>query len=70
MAVTGRRSGTAAGVPYSGYTPNNLPFNNVDIERERTGGSLSLERKFGDATLAHIREMTSHTLERKYSGPA
>ena len=29
-----------------------------------------VRRKFGEATLAHIREMTSHTLDRKYSGPA
>jgi radical SAM superfamily enzyme YgiQ (UPF0313 family) len=27
-----------------------------------------VERKFGDATVAHIREMTSHRLERKYAG--
>jgi radical SAM superfamily enzyme YgiQ (UPF0313 family) len=26
-----------------------------------------VKEKFGEATLAHIREMTSHTLERKYS---
>jgi hypothetical protein len=26
-----------------------------------------IKEKFGDATLAHIREMTAHTLERKYT---
>jgi anaerobic magnesium-protoporphyrin IX monomethyl ester cyclase len=26
-----------------------------------------VKEKFGDATVAHIREMTSHMLERKYS---
>jgi hypothetical protein len=25
-----------------------------------------VQKKFGDATLAHIREMTAHKLERKY----
>ena len=27
-----------------------------------------VERKFGDASVAHIKEMTSHKLERKYAG--
>ncbi|HTO03806.1 MAG TPA: carboxypeptidase-like regulatory domain-containing protein, partial [Opitutus sp.] len=58
------RSGTAGGTPYSGYTPNNLPFNNVDIERERTGGSLSLERKLGDATLLYLRASHNEFVER------
>ena len=26
-----------------------------------------VEKKFGDATVEHIRQMTSHTLERKYT---
>jgi hypothetical protein len=27
-----------------------------------------VQHKFGEATVAHIREMTSHKLERKYVG--
>lgn len=49
------RSGTAAGAAYAGYSPNSLPFTYVDIERERTGGSASLERKFGDTTHIFLR---------------
>lgn len=58
------RSGTAAGAAYAGYSPNNLPFTYVDIKRERTGGSASLERKLGDSTRLFLRGSHNEFVER------
>lgn len=58
------RSGTAAGVAYGGMSPNNIPFTYVDIERERTGGSLSLERRLGGTTRLFIRGSYNEFVER------
>lgn len=58
------RSGTAANGAYVGYSPNNLAFTYVDIKRERTGGSATLERKFGDATRLYLRASQNQFIER------
>jgi len=57
------RSGTAAGAAYNGYAPNNIPFSYVDIKRERTGGSIALERKFGETRL-YLRVSHNEFVER------
>ena len=57
------RAGTAAGAVYSGYSPNNIPFTYVDIERERTGGSLAFERKLGETRL-YLRASHNEFVER------
>jgi TonB-dependent receptor len=57
------RAGTAAGGAYAGYSPNNIPFTYVDIKRERTGGSTTLERKFGTGTLVYLRASHNEFIE-------
>lgn len=57
------RSGLATNGAYAGYGPNNLPFTYVDIKRERTGGSLALERKL-DAGLLYLRGTHNQFIER------
>lgn len=58
------RSGTASNGAYAGYSPNNVAFTYVDIKRERTGGSASLERKFGDTALLFLRASHNEFIER------
>ena len=58
------RSGSAPNGAYAGYSPNNLPFTYVDIKRERTGGSATLERKFGDTTRLFFRGSHNEFIER------
>jgi TonB-dependent receptor len=58
------RSGTASNGAYVGYVPNNIPFTNVDISRTRTGGSLSVERKLGEATRLYLRSSYNEFVER------
>lgn len=58
------RTGTAAGATYGGMSPNNIPFTYVDIERERTGGSFSLERRLGDSTRFFVRGSYNEFVER------
>jgi len=58
------RSGTAANGAYSGYSPNNIAFTYVDIKRERTGGSVTLERRLGDRGLLYLRSAYNQFIER------
>lgn len=58
------RSGAAANGAYAGYAPNNLSFTYVDIKRERTGGSFSLERKADSSALLYLRASHNEFIER------
>lgn len=58
------RSGTAVNGTYAGYAPNNIAFSYVDIKRERTGGSLAIERKLGDTGLLYLRATYNEFVER------
>lgn len=58
------RSGPAANGTYAGYGPNTLPFVYVDIKRERTGGSATLERKLGADSLLYLRAAHNEFIER------
>lgn len=58
------RTGTAVNGAYAGFTPNNAPFSSVDIERVRTGGSFSLERKLGESTRLYFRSSYNEFVER------
>lgn len=58
------RTGNAPNGAYAGYGPNTLPFTYVDIKRERTGGSATLEHKLGDDTLLYVRAAHNVFIER------